>query len=63
MKFDIELYVRENGECPVEVFFRIKLNVKMKAKIYGLIDVLEEYGNQQMVTPKRQIKHRTVSLS
>ena len=35
----------ENGDCPVEEFID-SLDVKMRAKMVGLLELLEEKGNQ-----------------
>ncbi len=42
--FEILFFELENGVCPVEDFLN-ELDVKMAAKIYGLMDVLSEKGN------------------
>ena len=34
-------YEKENGECPVEKFI-ISLDIKMRAKMIGLLELLEE---------------------
>lgn len=44
-KFEAEFYEKENGEIPVEEFI-LSLNVKMRAKVVGIIGILQEYGNQ-----------------
>lgn len=44
-KFEVIFYEKENGDCPVEDFF-LSLDMKMKAKMVGLLELLEEYGNQ-----------------
>ncbi len=44
-KFEVVLYEKANGECPVEEFI-ISLDMKMQAKIIGLLELLEEKGNQ-----------------
>ena len=41
-KFDVIFYENENGECPVE--FLSVLDIKMRAKIVGLFEILEEKG-------------------
>lgn len=43
-KFAVEFYEKENGDIPVEEFLD-GLNVKMKAKLVGLIEILQEKGN------------------
>ena len=43
-KFEVEFYERDSGECPVEEFL-LDLDVKMRAKILGLIGILQEKGN------------------
>ena len=42
--FEVLFYEKENGECPVEKFI-ISLDIKMRAKIIGLLELLEEKGN------------------
>lgn len=42
-KFEVEFYTKDNGEKPAKDFI-LDLDVKMRAKILGLIDVLEEKG-------------------
>ena len=44
-KFEVVLYEKENGECPVEEFIT-SLDMKMQAKMIGLLELLEEKGNQ-----------------
>ena len=43
-KFTIEFYERENGDIPVEEFL-ISLDKKMRAKILGIMGILQEKGN------------------
>ena len=42
--FEVLFYEKENGECPVEKFI-ISLDIKMRAKMIGLLELLEEKGN------------------
>lgn len=42
--FTIEFYEKENGNIPVEEFL-LSLNVKMRAKLVGIIKILQEKGN------------------
>ena len=44
-QFSIEFYERENGSIPAEEFLN-NLNPKMRAKITGLLAILQEYGNE-----------------
>lgn len=44
-KFTIEFYERENGDIPVEEFL-LGLDKKMRAKILGIMGILQEKGNQ-----------------
>ena len=44
-KFEVVLYERSNGGCPVEEFIT-SLDMKMQAKMIGLLELLEEKGNQ-----------------
>jgi phage-related protein len=43
--FEIIFYEKANGDCPVEQFLS-SLDIKMRAKMVGLLDLLEEKGNQ-----------------
>jgi phage-related protein len=43
--FEVVFYEKENGDCPVEEFMN-SLDVKMRAKMIGLLELLEEKGNQ-----------------
>jgi len=42
--FTIDFYETLNGDCPVEDFIKSQ-NVKMRAKIYRTLELLEERGN------------------
>ena len=42
--FEVIFYEKENGDCPVEEFIN-SLDVKMRAKMVGLLELLEEKGN------------------
>ena len=44
-KFEVIFYEKENGDCPVEEFLN-SLDVKMRAKLVGLLELLEEKGIQ-----------------
>jgi len=44
-KFEVLFYEKTNGDCPVEDFIS-SLDVKMRAKLVGLLEILEEKGNQ-----------------
>lgn len=44
-KFEVIFYEKENGECPAEIFL-LSLDKKMRAKLVGIIGILEEKGNQ-----------------
>ena len=43
-EFKVIFYEKENGDCPVEEFI-ISLDVKMRAKVIGMLELLEEKGN------------------
>ena len=43
-EFEIIFYEKENGDSPVEDFIR-SLDVKMRAKMVGLLELLGEKGN------------------
>lgn len=42
-KYTVDFYEKVNGEAPAENFIR-GLDVKMKAKIFRIVDMLEENG-------------------
>ena len=42
--FTVIFYEKENGEIPIEKFLDT-LPIKMKAKVVGLIQILQEFGN------------------
>lgn len=44
INFEIIAYEKENGDIPVEDFLN-SLNPKMRAKMYGLLEILQEKGN------------------
>lgn len=44
-KFEVIFYEKENGDCPVEEFID-SLETKMRAKMVGMLELLEEKGNQ-----------------
>lgn len=44
-EYKVQFYEKENGEIPVELFLQ-SLDKKMRAKLAGLIVILQEYGNQ-----------------
>lgn len=43
MNFEVQFYETEDGQCPVEEFL-LGLNVKMRAKMLGFMQILEEKG-------------------
>lgn len=43
--FTVVPYQKENGDIPIKDFLN-SLDVKMRAKMYGLIGILKENGNQ-----------------
>ena len=44
-KFAVEFYTKDNGEQPAKDFI-LSLDMKMRAKTLGLINILEEKGTQ-----------------
>ena len=46
-EFELIAYEKENGEVPVEEFLD-SVNPKMRAKIFGLLGILQEKGTQMM---------------
>lgn len=45
MNFTVIPYVKENGEVPVEEFLE-SLDIKQRAKMFGMIELLQEKGNR-----------------
>lgn len=43
--FDVDYYEDENGEKPAEEFID-SLDVKMRAKVFGRLGLLEEHGSE-----------------
>lgn len=43
-KFNVEFYTKESGDKPAKDFL-LSLEPKMRAKLAGLIEILEEKGN------------------
>ena len=41
--YEINYFREKNGKCPVENFIDV-LDSKMKAKVFGRLELLEEYG-------------------
>lgn len=44
-QFTVEFYEDTDGSKPVEEFL-LKLDVKMRAKLLGILEILQEKGNQ-----------------
>lgn len=44
-KFSAEFFQKQDGTKPAKEFL-LSQNTKMQAKLFGLIDILEEKGNQ-----------------
>ena len=44
-QFIVEFYEDSNGKKPIEEFL-LTLDIKMRAKILGLLQILQEKGNQ-----------------
>ena len=44
-KFEVIFYEKENGDGPIEEFMN-SLDIKMRAKMIGLLELLEEKGIQ-----------------
>lgn len=43
--YDVDFFIRENGDCPVKEFL-LSLDKKMRAKLLVELDLLEENGPQ-----------------
>jgi phage-related protein len=46
VRFEVVFYEKENGDCPVEEFMTSIIDLRMRAKLVGLLELLEEKGNQ-----------------
>lgn len=57
-QFTVELFEETNGESPVEDFLR-GLDIKMRAKLVGLLQILQEKGN---LLRERSIKSISVLI-
>jgi len=55
MKWNIEIYQKENGEIPLVDFFN-SLPAKHKAKIYWEIELLKEFGTELKEPYSKAIK-------
>lgn len=44
MTFEVIAYEDVNGKIPVQEFLK-KLNPKMRAKMYGMLEILQEKGS------------------
>lgn len=44
MMFEVYVYEKVDGNCPVDEFLA-SVDIKMRAKIVGLLKILEEKGN------------------
>lgn len=44
-KFEVEFYTKDSGEKPAKDFI-LSLDIKMRAKLMGVVNILEEMGNQ-----------------
>ena len=60
MDFVIQLYEKENGNCPV-LDFILKLNPKQQAKVYREIDLLQEFGSSLRFPHVRKITGKKYS--
>lgn len=54
-RYEVIFYEKENGECPVEDFISAQ-DVKMRAKLVGLLEVLEEKGNRLREPYSKQLE-------
>ncbi len=54
-KYEVIFYEKESGECPVEDFISAQ-NVKMRAKLVGLLEVLAEKGNMLREPYSKQLE-------
>ena len=43
--FNVEFYTKSSGEKPAKDFL-LSLDEKMKVKAFGIVELLQEYGNQ-----------------
>ncbi len=54
--FEVEFYTKDNGEKPAKDFI-LGPDVKMRAKVLGIINVLEEKGNQLREPYSKYLDH------
>lgn len=52
--FTVQFFEKDDGSCPVEQFLD-SLDNKMAAKAYGMIELLEEYGNELRMPYSEQL--------
>ena len=50
-EFKAEFYETEEGKKPAKDFM-LSQNPKMKAKLFGLVSILEQYGNCLLYTSR-----------
>ncbi len=53
--FTVQFFEQDDGSCPVEEFLD-SLDNKMAAKVYGMIELLEEYGNELRMPYSEQLE-------
>lgn len=52
-KFTVEFYEDTQGNKPIEEFL-LALDIKMRAKLLGILKILEEKGNQMVLLRKHR---------
>lgn len=55
LNFTVQFFEKDDGSCPVEDFLD-SLDDKMAAKAYGMIELLEEYGNELRMPYSEQLE-------
>ena len=55
LKFTVQFFEKDDGSCPVEDFLD-SLDDKMAAKAYGMIELLEEFGNELRMPYSEQLE-------
>ena len=61
MNFEVEYFEDDNGKYPVEEFI-LSQEAKMQAKIFRMITLLEEYGNQLRDPYSKELEDKIFEL-
>ena len=63
VSFTVIAYEKENGEIPVEEFIN-SLDIKMRAKVYGMLSILQDKGitllkRQKLLLSQKSTDHQS----